>query len=232
LSLVFFFVRIPSSSQSFSSSCSCSVFERHRPTEIAPGNGREWTKLSRFGRKTGWPILSRTRAFSQKPDDFPSFSSRVSGAGRPFLDQIKVPSKQFVELFPGHRERWPPSLGRFPRVPGIQEKDGQQSASGLQSAKDSMDILEASPRFDRAKAGVLKNPLKTVCQFNGKIKKVLQFVGLVTGKSELASSVQRTRRYIQADDLASWGGGCDGPNIISESTTWHQDAALHRASTA
>jgi hypothetical protein len=63
-----------------------------------------------------------------------------------------------------------------------------------------MDILETSPRFDRAKAGVLKNPVKTVCQFNGKIKKVLQFVGLVTGKSELASSVQRTRRYIQADD--------------------------------
>ena len=58
-----FFVRIPSSPQSLSSSssCSCPVFERHRPTEIASGDGREWTKLSASDGRQG--CLSYIAAF-------------------------------------------------------------------------------------------------------------------------------------------------------------------------
>jgi hypothetical protein len=61
----------------------------------------------------------------QKTDNLPAFTFRVSCLWRQFLDEVKMPGKQAVELETGYRERRAASLRRLTRIPWIQKKNRQ-----------------------------------------------------------------------------------------------------------
>src|ERR1700722_13736241 len=124
-------------------------------------------------------------------------------------------SEEQVELFAGHFKRRTALLRHFAGIPGIQEENCQQSTLGLQGASNSPHIIHASCGLQRAKTGMLKNPVKTVCQSNGKIKKVRPLIGLVSGESESPSPIERPRGNVQTDDFCSRGGSGNGSDIMS-----------------
>jgi hypothetical protein len=171
------------------------------------------------------------RTLSQKTDDFPSFAFRISCLWRQFLDEIKMPSEQAVELETGYREGRPAFLRRLTWIPRIEEKNCQQRSLGLQGPDNSTDIIWTLPWVDCTKTSMLKDPFKAACQLGGEIEKVRQLICLLPGKSKLASSVERAGRDIQTDDMRARTSLCDRPHIVSKAATRHQYASPHRAST-
>ena len=152
-----------------------------------------------------WKILAGfgSTAFSQQPDNFPSFTSWVGGTRFQFFDQLKIRCEEHVEFFPSHRKGGTASLWLLARIPGIQVEYRQQGTPGLQGAEDSTDIILTVPGFDCTKAGVLKNPCKPVCQFQRKMKKVRQLIGLHSSESESAGLVDCVRCDVQTNYLRS-----------------------------
>src|SRR5580704_10368789 len=100
--------------------------------------------------------------------------------------------EQQIKLFVGHGKRRTAPSRHFAGIPGIQEENRQQSTFGLQGASNCPDVIHTSRGLQRAKAGVLKNPVKAVDQSSGKIKKIRPLIGLVSDEGELPSSINRT----------------------------------------
>ncbi len=167
----------------------------------------------------------------QQPDDFTSFTFRIGSARFQFFDELKMSSKEQVELFAGHLKWRTALLRHFAGIPGVQEENCQQSTLGLQGAGNCPDVIHASCGLQRAKAGVLKNPVKAVCQSNGKIKKIRPLIGFISGKRESPSPTERTRGNVQTDDLCIRGGSGNGSDIMSRAATRHQDIAADRTPT-
>jgi hypothetical protein len=120
---------------------------------------------------------------------------------RPQLfNKHKVSPEQRIQ-FLSRGSKWGAStLRRLARIPWVQKKYCQQRPFSGQSAFNHSDILRPSLRIDRAKAGVLKNPIKPIRQFYRQIEKIRQSILLISSERKSARLIKSRLGNIQTNN--------------------------------
>jgi hypothetical protein len=127
----------------------------------------------------------------QQSNDFPSFAPRICRLRLHLFNKHKVSAEQRIQ-FLSRRSEWGAStLRRLARIPWVQKEYCEQRPFSGQSALNRSDIVRPSRRIDCAKAGVLKNPIKSIRQFYRQIANIRQSVLLI-------SSERRSARFIKS----------------------------------